>query len=530
GALDGALQRLGEAAEVGRVAFLEPPRQSGSGWVWPIAREWAAPGLPLLEDLDVAPFSADRERLAPLIEEMTQGRALIVRPADLPEEEAGFLQAAGIRSFAAVPVSTRGTWLGFLALGDGDRSWSEAELDALRAAANTIGAAISRQRAEEKLRETNEALRALVQAVPVAIASFDLDGKIRMWTPAAEDMFGWTQGEVIGRRPPYVTEENAADFDGLMTQLREGRSVRNAEVTRKRKDGTPIVLSVSAGPMRDAKGDINGSISTALDITEQKEAQEELHRIIALLRKSDRERRRLLARLVEAQEEERRRISEDIHDDSIQVMTVAGLRIEALRRRIADPEAVALLAKVEESVRTSMDRLRHLMFDLRPPALDREGLGMALRAMVERMERDWGLRFEVEDRLDQDPPQEARIIIYRIVQEALVNVRKHAQAKSVQLRMEPQQHGIFVRIRDDGRGFRPDDGQGAGVPSTDLLEGEDGETGIGDANGIMHLGLRAMRERAEMAGGWWRIDSAPGEGSVIEFWVPEQVQSSTYSR
>lgn len=91
------------------------------------------------------------------------------------------------------------------------------------------------------------------------------------------------------------------------------------------------------------------------------------------------DRRRLLARLVQAQEEERQRIASDIHDDTIQKMTAVGMRVETLRRRIDEPQALRSIEQLQETVQLSIGRLRHLMFELRPPSLDREGLAAALR-------------------------------------------------------------------------------------------------------------------------------------------------------
>jgi signal transduction histidine kinase len=150
-------------------------------------------------------------------------------------------------------------------------------------------------------------------------------------------------------------------------------------------------------------------------------------------------------------------------------------------------------------VAMSVARLRNLLFELRPRVLDREGLAPALRSYLEEVGRDGGLTCRLRNDMRSDPPSETRTILYRIALEALVNVRKHAVASRVDVSLEERDGGYFVRIRDDGRGFSPD---GPSVP----LSG--------------HLGLTAMRERAELAGGWWTAASRPGEGTLIEFWVP----------
>jgi signal transduction histidine kinase len=222
-------------------------------------------------------------------------------------------------------------------------------------------------------------------------------------------------------------------------------------------------------------------------------------RLYESLRQVDASRRRLLTRLVSAQEEERQTIANDIHDDSIQVMTAVGMRLYSLRRRLTDLDHLTALDEFAQTLTEATRRLRSLMFELRPPALDREGLAPALRMYLEHNAQEEGPSYELEDRLTSEPSPEIRAVVYRIVQEALTNVRKHARAKRVHILLEPMGVGIRVRIADDGVGL---------------------SAGQGDRSAPGHMGLTAMRERAEMAAGWWRVESAPGEGTVVEFWVP----------
>jgi signal transduction histidine kinase len=210
-------------------------------------------------------------------------------------------------------------------------------------------------------------------------------------------------------------------------------------------------------------------------------------------------RRRLGALLVEAQENERRRIAWDLHDDSIQVMTAVGLRLRTLRRNVAsDPVLSKQLDELEEAVGDAISRLRGLLFELRPVVLDREGLAAALQAYLDSLEAE-GLSTVLDSRLDDDPLPDTRALLYRLAQEALTNVRRHAQASFVEVVLERRGGGFFVRIRDNGAGFTPD---------------QRGEPG--------HLGLVAMRERAEVFGGWCKIQSAPGAGTTVEVWVPAE--------
>jgi signal transduction histidine kinase len=226
-------------------------------------------------------------------------------------------------------------------------------------------------------------------------------------------------------------------------------------------------------------------------------------RLYGALRQLEEQRRELLARLVRAEEEERRRIAADIHDDPIQVITALGMRLDLLRRSLSDPEHLALVESARGTLEAAVAALRSMLFQLHPPALDREGLTPPLRALLDQLQEEAGLRVRLEARTAGEPPPEVRAVLYRIVQEALANVRKHARATSVSVLLEEREGGFGVRVEDDGEGFASGD--------------------MGPLPG--HLGLPGMRERAELAGGWSRVNSAPGAGTTVEAWVPGEPAS-----
>jgi signal transduction histidine kinase len=225
-----------------------------------------------------------------------------------------------------------------------------------------------------------------------------------------------------------------------------------------------------------------------------------LYESLTRLELADRKRQMLMGHLVKAQEEERARVAGDIHDDTIQVMTAVGMRLWGLRRALEDPQALSLVEQLEATVDEAIARLRSLLFDLRPPVLDAEGLAPAVRASLERLRDEAELDGRVVNGMSREPGPDTRVIVYRIIQEALANVRKHARARRVAVHLESSEGGCRVRVSDDGRGFSAEQLARA-IPG--------------------HIGLTAMRERAEMAGGWWRVASRPGSGTDVEFWVPE---------
>ena len=330
-------------------------------------------------------------------------------------------------------------------------------------------------------------LAAIVESSDDAIISKDLVGTIETWNRGAEQMYGYSAKEVVGRSvslllPPDLPD----DLPGILERVRRGEDIEQFEAKRMRKDGVVLDVLLKFSAIRDAGGQIIGTSTIARDVT-RFNAQSELER-----------ERALLAHLVGASEEERGRIAAGIHDDSIQAITAAGMRLQILRRSLDDPEQLQLLGELEKTIQLSIVRLRHLLFELRPPMLDTEGLSAALEVYLAETQNEGAVDFQLEDNLSAQPPPETRTILYRMIQELLANVRNHAQADNATVVLEERDEGYGVRVSDDGVGFAPE--KLKPVPG--------------------HLGLTAMQERASLAGGWLKIDSAPGHGTTVAVWIP----------
>jgi signal transduction histidine kinase len=209
------------------------------------------------------------------------------------------------------------------------------------------------------------------------------------------------------------------------------------------------------------------------------------------------ERQRLMSHLVEAQELERRRIAWDVHDDSIQAMVAVGMRLQLLAEKVPEQHRSAI-RQLDDTVRGTVGRLRELIFRLRPPAIDEGGVAEALSSYLTDVVTGWGLTCSVRDKLDFEPPVETAVTIFRICQEALANVRKHAQAGLVEVELSTAPGGVLVQVIDDGVGPGPG-------PLEQLPD---------------HFGVIEMRERAETAGGWWTMRAGEEKGTVVEFWLP----------
>ena len=360
------------------------------------------------------------------------------------------------------------------------------------------------KRADAELQRTSKTLRAIVNSAPLAVVATDVEGRLTMWNPAAERMFGWTAPEVLGAPMPFIPAEVMEETMSLREEALRGFESPVLESVRLRKDGTRLNVDLALAPLRDAAGETVGVIGLLADTSDRVRARRELEASYDQLRRLDGERRRLLSKLIRAQEEERHRIASDVHDDSVQVLTALQLRLELLHRQVDDPEMVAAVEEAEAAARASIARLRRLIFELRPPALDREGLATAVRLYLEQMESESGIMVTFDDALDREPDEESRVIAYRVIQEALTNVVRHSRASHAEVVLENVDGGVRARVADDGVGID--------------LEGAVTKPG--------HLGVTAMRERTELAGGWLEIGPAPDSGTVVEFFVPSSPAGS----
>ena len=206
-----------------------------------------------------------------------------------------------------------------------------------------------------------------------------------------------------------------------------------------------------------------------------------------------RSQRMIVGRLLRMQEEERRRLAAEIHDDAIQAISAAYMRMQLLGRKLTSPTDRDSCESLERMLKTAVQRLRRLTFELRPVALDETTLARALVDYLGQVEFDAGVAVRLEDGFSTQPYDQGRLVLYRAAQELLTNVAKHAAASAVTVELSEDAGGFTLRIEDDGQGFS-----------------------ISQSG----LGLRFVRERAEAIGGSCRVDSEPGRGTNVQVWVP----------
>lgn len=342
-------------------------------------------------------------------------------------------------------------------------------------------------RLARELRRSEERFRGLFERAQEGLFRTDLDGRIVAANPALARIAGYRSVQELLQRAPNVRNicRDPARRAELLRMPEARGSVEGFEVDLVRPDGSSAWISLKIHPILDEHGRTVAREGSVVDITAAK--------LLEL------ERTRLAADLVRALEAERARVAEDVHDDPVQKMTAVGLRLDLLRTQLAGTEHEPALARATEDVRLAIARLRRLIFDLHPRGIERAGLTQALRELVSAMDEEWPFEIELHEALEREPPPETAIVLYRVTQEALANVAKHARATRVRVVVENVDSSVRVLVQDDGVGFDP-------------------ETAARPRPG--HLGLEAMRERIRLVGGRWVIRSAPGAGTTVEFVVP----------
>ena len=401
--------------------------------------------------------------------------------------DAPFLTGCGMASGMSVVIGGRDAPFGVLgAFSTSPQEYCADQVRFLQTMAHILGAAIERTNAEGLLESSERNFRTLAENLPDVVARLDREHRHIYINPRVETLLGVSAASLIGKTSRAMDiPPNAIDaWEGAVEEVFISGEPTALEVVIPQMEGSTYLQSLLI-PEFDHDGEIRTLVGVTRDITPLRHAEEQ--------------RREALTRIVAAQEEERARIGEDIHDDSIQVMTAVGMRLEGLKRQILDPDALRLLDRLEGVVRQSINRLRLLMFELRPPELDRDGLAATLLLYLETTATDDTPPWELVDHTSQELPVEMRVVLYRIALEAITNVTKHADASRLDVILDEINGGVRLRVRDDGVGFDPD-------TSADV--------------GLHHVGTTAMRERAEAAAGRVEIVSEIGAGTAMTAWVP----------
>jgi signal transduction histidine kinase len=403
-----------------------------------------------------------------------------------------------------------------------------------------------RKKVETALRESEKRYRTLFDLGPVAIYSCDASGVIQKFNRRAAKLWGRqpTPGDTSERfcgsfklfRPdgsfmPHQQCPMAAVVGGKIA------AVHNAEVSIERPDGSRVSVVVNIRPLKDKRGKVTGAINCFYDITERKQAEEAQRRVEVLsatnqkleleiiqrkevekaLKTSEQLQRRLLVdsrdmrdqlrllsrQLLTAQEEERKRISRELHDVIAQTLTCINFGLAVLKAdgTMNPKDREHKIMRTQQLVEQSVDVVHQFARRLRPTLLDDMGLIPALHNFLKGFKEETGIQvslsaFAAVEHLNSDK----RTVLYRVAQEALTNVTRHAQASRVLVSIQKLEGAVCMKIKDNGKG----------LPAENVGKGKKSK----------RLGLLGMSERLEMVGGSFSIESLPGKGTTVTAQIP----------
>lgn len=446
--------------------------------------ERAADGYTLLDAAGtVIDLSPSAQRMSGYAPEQIVGRRCddFVHPDDLAAATATLARLRGRRGASeALLLRLRHT--------DGSWRWIEGTLTnmlhdpAVEALVMNYRDVTERVAAQETLRRTEQRYRGLFEQSVAGVVHTRLDGTILEASDTFARIVGFASASEVAGRNAREFWRDPRDRTAILERLQSGPVVD--EVSLRRRDGSDLVALIHITLVKAE--DRSPSLQTTLiDVTPRRSAEEQRDRLMEEIRSERRQLEALSRRLVVLQEQERRAIARELHDQIGQLLT--GLKL------LAESEGgkEQLLEVVGELIR----RVRSLSLDLRPPMLDTLGLVPALLWHVDRYTAQTGVRVEFRElRPARRYSSDTEIAAFRIVQEALTNVARHAGVREASIEVDASDERLQVRIADRGRGFEP--AQAAGI------------------------GLTGMQERAQILGGRIRFESRPGQGTTVEAELP----------
>ena len=419
--------------------------------------------------------------------------------ADLTDELRATIRNEGIGSLAFIPLVTGDRLIGKLMVYFNDRhAFTESEFEMAMTVGNQIAAGVERKRTENKLLDNEERLRLATQTGNVGVWDWDVRGDHVEWTDAVYSIHGLSVGDFDGRVQTFAQKVHPDDRDYVSNRINmalSGEMPYDLEFRIVRPDGDVRWLFTNALVLRDDSGPYR-MIGATVDITERLRAE-------AARRESE-----IMHRLVEAQEAERHRIARDLHDHLGQKMTALRLQTEALSKRCSDDPALEEAVRKVQNSAVDVDRdIGFLSWELRPTELENLGLENALTTFVREWSSQYGIDAEFHTSKTESNGNGSRLNqvvetnLYRIVQEALNNVLKHADAKSVSVLLHHREDEIVLIVEDNGCGF---------------------DEAFGATNGSMRggLGLVGMKERSALLNGVLEVDSQPGTGTTVVARIP----------
>jgi len=348
-----------------------------------------------------------------------------------------------------------------------------------------------RKQAEQALQESEARFRTMFEEAAIGIALLDLQGHVMASNHALQQLLGYREPELRGQALSGLSHPaDVIASQRLFQELLAGqRAGHRLEQRFLRRDRQPVWGHLTLSLVRDGQGTPQFAIGMVKDISQRKEMEGELAE--------------LQHRLMEGRETERLQLAQELHDGPLQDLYSIAYQMKELEGDVSGGTGQARLAGLLGSLQQVIQLIRTISGELRPPALAPFGLEKAIRSHAERFQSahpELAVRLELTPD-DQTLPEPVRMALYRIYQQALSNVVRHAHARTVAVRFGLDDGQASLEVQDDGDGFK--------VPERWINFARQG-----------HLGLVGSAERAEACGGQLSVVSAPGQGTLIRVRVP----------
>jgi two-component system, NarL family, sensor histidine kinase UhpB len=368
----------------------------------------------------------------------------------------------------------------------------------------------TRRLAEEARRLSQQRFESVALAATDAIWDLNLETRVIWWSDGMHKLFGYAPGEVSSRLDWWVERLHPEDRDRVLESIRklgaQGGRNWNGHYRFRRQDGSYASVVDRGFILADAAGKPARIVGGISDVTEQQLAEQALAH-------SRRQLRGLSARLQSVREDERARVAREIHDELGQLLTALKINLDWLERKLGvrdnDPSLNPLLDRVVESAEiadSAIGSVQRIAAELRPSTLDNLGLTSALEHEAGRFQQRTGIICQISlPKEGLELPKEAATAVFRIFQEALTNVARHAQATEVRAQLQAEAAQVVLKVEDNGRGIAPE-----ALANT------------------MSLGLVGMRERAAVLGGEVIIDRIQAGGTRVTLRLPREADDTKF--
>jgi PAS domain S-box-containing protein len=407
-----------------------------------------------------------------------------VHPEDRGDTRARLLEVAttpngsGVATFRVGTVGGIARWIQAEAINQLDDPDIHAVVGKYRDLTDARAAASVLRQTRDELGRLSRAIEQTADSVMVT----NRDGMIEYVNPAFEQMTGYARDEAIGRTPRLLNSGRQPPqfYKTLWTAIVAGQVFRTM-VVNKRKDGTLYDEDQTITPIRDDSGAITHFVSTGRDITLRRRTQEALRRLNAQF------------------EHEATRIAGILHDEAGQFLTAAHLQLAELCESLP-ADGVDKIHQVRRTLNQIEEQLRRLSHEIHPRVVEDLGLVEATIFLTDAFTRRTGIRVNVQSNIDRRYPLPIETLLYRLVQEGLTNISRHARATQAGVTLLRGDDRVSCSVCDDGEGF-------------DVATVETVSTTV-------NLGLRVIRDRLEAVGGTLAVASAPGKGTTLSARIP----------